>query len=256
MRHSFLFLILSIMALTPGTAAQHNLSLAEVKAVELQLDDVMEVMDTILLKAKMQETERQFEEQPTLLNKVRLGIIYHEAALNLSFLSRTAYKGYAKRSFEILSDVFDAPSTTKAIMPFVASYRASALSLVGAETKKLGLVGDSFRLLNDAVEKYAHVSYLPEFLRGSVSENLPWFFFSKRHYAKRDFESIISKYESNSAYANKKIMSFTYWAWSNQHQSKKYRKQALAYLDAAIALDPAYKAGRQRAEQLKAKLTK
>ena len=141
-------------------------------------------------------------------------------------------------------------------MPFIASYRASALSLVGAETKKLKLLGEAFTLFGDAVKKYADVSYLPEFLRGSVAENLPWFFFTKRKFAKQDFQSIISKQDKNSDYANWKIMSFTYWAWAKQHQGNKYRNQAINYLDKAISLDPNYKAGRTKAEQLKLKLTK
>ena len=75
-------------------------------------------------------------------------------------------------------------------------------------------------------------------------------------FAKRDFQSIIAKQGANAEYANWKIMSFTYWAWANQHQGKKYRSQALDYLDKAIDLDPNYKAGRSRAEQLKLTLTK
>jgi len=51
-------------------------------------------------------------------------------------------------------------------------------------------------------------------------------------------------------------MSFTYWAWANQHQGKKFRNEAISYLDKAIALDPNYKAGRQRAGELKTKMMK
>lgn len=188
------------------------------------------------------------------MNKTRLGIIYHETALNLSFLAKTEYKGYAKRSFDVLTELITAEATSKELMPFIASYRASALSLVSAETRKLNLLGDAFQLFHEAVEKYSLVSCLPEFLRGSVAENLPWIFFGKKKFAKRDFESIIDKYAKSEAYANWKIMSFTYWAWANQRQGTKYRKQSLLYLDNAIALDPDYKAGRQKAEELKMKL--
>jgi hypothetical protein len=93
-------------------------------------------------------------------------------------------------------------------------------------------------------------------MRGSVAENLPWYFFSKRKMAKHDFQSIIDKQEKNTDYANWKIMSFTYWAWAKQHQSNKYRKQAIDYLDKAIALDTNYLAGRKKAEDLKAKMLK
>ena len=141
-------------------------------------------------------------------------------------------------------------------MPFISGYRASALSLVGAETKKLKLLGEAFVLFKDAVEKYAPVSYVPQFLRGSVAENLPWFFFSKRKSAKSYFQSIIDKQEINPDYANWKIMSFTYWAWAKQHQSGNYRKQAISYLDRAIALDSNYQAGRKRAEDLRSNFLK
>ena len=179
-----------------------------------------------------------------------MGIIYHETALNLSFFSTTAYKGYAQKSYDLLSELFHSPSTTKELMPFISSYRASALSLVGAETKKLKLVGESFSLFADAVEEYAEMSYLPEFLRGSVAENLPWIFFSKRKFASRDMASIIRKYNENTEFANWKIMSFTYWGWARSHKQKKFRKQAIEYLNEAIRIDPEYKAGRQRAEEL------
>ena len=117
-------------------------------------------------------------------------------------------------------------------------------------------MGEAFALFNEAVVQYSSISYLPEYLRGSVAENLPWFFFSKRKLAKEDFQSIISRQQKNAMYANDKIMSFTYWAWAKQRQSKKYRTQALIYLDEAIALDPLYKGGRAKAEELKKEINK
>jgi tetratricopeptide (TPR) repeat protein len=152
--------------------------------------------------------------------------------------------------------MLESSETTKELMPFIASFRASALSLVGAETKKLKFIGEAFTLFNDAIEKYAAISYLPEYLMGSVAENLPWFFFFKRRSARHDFQSIIEKQEKSADYANWKIMSFTYWAWAKQHQSKDDRKQSLQYLEKAINLDPNYEAGRTKAETLKTALTK
>ena len=233
-----------------------NFDFAKVKSIEHQLDDVMELIDTSALKLKLIEVEESYKVDPNEINKSRLGIIYHETALNLSFFSKTEYKGYARKSFDVLTEIFDSPNTTKELMPFIAAYRASALSLVGAETKKLKLLGEAFVLFKDAVEKYATISYLPQFLRGSVAENLPWFFFSKRKFAKLDFQSIIDKQKINADYANWKIMSFTYWAWAKQHQSNKYQKQAISYLDKAIQLDKNYQAARKKAEDLRSKLMK
>ena len=243
------------MTFTNNLTAQ-KLDFSKVKTYELQLDDVMEIIDTIELKVKLKEVEQQFQQEPNEINKVRLGIIYHETALNLSFLSKTEYKGYAQKSFDQLSELFNSPKTTKELMPFVASFRASALSLVGAETKKLKYIGKAFTLFKEAIANYSDVSYLPEYLRGSVAENLPWFFFAKRRVAKNDFQSIISRQKKNADFANWKIMSFTYWAWAKQHQGNKYRNQALQYLDKAISLDPNFKAGRTKAEALKLTLTK
>jgi hypothetical protein len=241
------------MAITNRSDVQ-QLDFSKLKTFGQQLDDVMELIDTTELKAKLREVEQQFRQDPTELNKVRLGIIYHETALNLGFFAKTEYKGYARNSFDQLTELFNSSATTKELLPFIASYRASALALVSAETKKLKLLGIAFALFNEAVSKYAVVSYLPEFLRGSVAENLPWFLFAKRKFAKQDFKSIIGKQQTNPDYANSKTMSFTYWAWANQHKGKRFRKQAIAYLDKAIELDPDYKAGRAKAEELKSKL--
>ncbi len=248
--------MLTMTTINSTNAQTQNLDLLKIKAFEHQLDDVMELIDTTELKIKLEEVEENYKQNSNEINKTRLGIIYHEIALNLSFFSKSAFKGYAKKSFDILSELFDSHYTSKELMPFIASYRASALSLVGAETKKLKRLGQAFLLFNDAVKNYATVSYLPEFLRGSVAENLPWFFFAKRKFAKQDFQSIIDKQEKNSDYANWKVMSFTYWAWAKQRQSKKYSTQALAYLDKAISLDQNYKAGRAKAEELKIAFTK
>lgn len=257
MRRLFIISIILAMTTINSISAQNQqLNFSKVNAYEHQLNDVMELIDTTELKAKLNEVEESYRQNPNEINKVRLGIIYHETALNLSFFSKTEFKGYAKKSFDTLTELFNSTNTTTELLPFIASYRASALSLVGAETKKLKLLGEAFVLFNDAVKNYSMVSYLPEFLRGSVAENLPWFFFSKRKFAKQDFQAIIDKQEKNNKYANWKVMSFTYWAWAKQRQSKKHRAQALEYLDKAISLDPNYKAGRTKAEELKAILTK
>jgi hypothetical protein len=247
--------ILSIIitAMIPNIAHTQDLDFSTVKKFEQQLDDVMEIIDTTELKIKLRAVEENYNISPAEINKAKLGIIYHEVALNLSFFSKTQYKGYAKKSFEILSQLHNDTSTSRELMPFIAAYRASALSLIGAETKKLQLLNDAFKLFDTAVANYSTVSYAPEFLRGSVAENLPWFFFTKRKFARCDFQSIIDRQNSNSNYATWKVMSFTYWAWANERRGKKHKAQGLIYLNKAIALDAYYKAGRKKAEELKAK---
>ena len=218
---------------------------------QIALDDVMEFIDNNLLEAKLREVEADYNANPSLLNKVRLGIIYHEVALNLGFFSKQ-YKGYAQKSLTILSECEVNTETPEALEPFILSYEASAMALVAGETFKLSLIGKSFKLFETAIQKYGTVHYLPEFMRGSVDENLPWFYFIKRALAKIDFENIIRKQAQHPEYASWKIMSFVYWAWAKQHPQRKYRSQALSYLQKAIELDPHYLAGRKRSEELMA----
>lgn len=255
MKQILTFLLMTVFARSNNITAQtKNLDLSKIKAFEHQLEDVMEIIDTTYLKTKLVEVENKFKQNPTEINTVRLGIIYHETALNLTFLSKSPYKGYAKKSYDIFTDLHKNTNTTLELLLFITTFRASALSLVGGETKKLGLVGEAFTLFGQAVNDYADVSYLPEFLRGSVAENLPFFFFTKRKFAKLDMQSIIDKQNRNPNYASSKIMSFVYWAWANQHQNKKYREKSLLFLEKAISLDPNYVGGRKRAEKLKMKL--
>ena len=219
---------------------------------QIALDDVMEFIDNNLLQSKLPEVETEYKETPSLLNKVRLGIIYHEVALNLGFFNKH-YKGYAQKSLTVLSDSEAHPQASEALQPFILSYKASAMALVAAETFKLSLIGKSFQLFEITIQKYGAIHYLPEFMRGSVAENLPWFYFRKRALAKIDFENIIRKQAQHPEYASWKIMSFVYWAWAKQHPQRQYRSQALAYLQKAIELDPNYLAGRKRSEELIAK---
>ncbi len=249
-------IILAMTTINELNAQTQQLDFSKVKTAEHQLDDVMELIDTTQVKNKLESVEADFKQNPNKLNKIRLGIIYHETALNLGFLAKTKFKGYSKKSYDVLTELQTDANTKTEFLPFISSYRASALSLLGGETMKLGLVGDAFKLFEESIAKYGNVSYSPEFLRGSVSENLPWFFFSKKKFAKIDMQSIIAKQNQNKDFANNKVMSFVYWAWANQHQSNKYRTQAIKYLDTAIAIDPNYLAGRKRAEELKSKLIK
>lgn len=256
MRHflitSFLILFASLQT---ASAQTRELAISKFKAFELQLHDVMEITDTTELKAKLLEVENAYRQSPDELTGTRLGIMYHETALNLSFLSKTKFKGYSRKSYDLLSELIHSPKTTQELLPFIASYRASALALESAETGKLSLLNQAFELFKKAKKDYAAISYLPEFLRGSVAENLPRIFFGKRKFAAQDFQAIIQKQQENPEYAHWKIMSFTYWAWANQHQQLKDRKLAISYLNQAITLDPDYKAGRKKAEALKARLS-
>ncbi len=237
-------------------ATSQHLTLSDIQSVEIKLADVMEVTDTAVLRAKIMSVENEFKQAPDELTKIRTAIIYHEAALNFSLLAQNPVKGYAKKSFDLLTEMLADMNTPEYLRPFAAAYRASALSLIGAETKKLKYLHVAFDLFEECVNNYAGVSYLPQFLRASVAENLPWFFFFKKKFAAADFEAVIKKYENNNAYAPDKIMSFCYWGWAKQHPAKKYRGQSLNYLKKAILLDPLKIAANEKAALLKLALQK
>lgn len=252
MKSTILLLIL-ITSINFNSKAQTT----NMKSIEVleKLGDVMEIIDTTFLKLHLIEVERAYQQDNSTINQIRLGIIYHEVALNFGFFNKV-YKGYPQKSVDMLNAALQLLNNDLVVFkPFVLSYKASALSLLSGETRKLSYLSEAFHIFNEAVVNYASVSYAPEFMRGSVSENLPWFMFKKRSYAKKDFGNIIKKYEADKSYATARIMSFTYWAWAMQHQSKKYRNTSISYLDKAIALDPNYIAGRKRAEELKIKMT-
>ncbi len=225
------------------------------KDAQAKLEDVIEIIDTTYLKLHLIEVEKEYQQDSSIVNQIRLGIIYHEVALNFGFFNKV-YKGYSQKALNMLNAVLaKLNNDADGFKPIVLSYKASSLSLLSGETRKLSYLRQAFTIFNEAVTNYAFVSYAPEFMRGNVSENLPWFMFKKKAYAKKDFESIIKKYEADSNYATAKIMSFTYWAWAMQHQSKKYRTVAISYLNKAIELDPNYLAVRKRAEELKNKFS-
>jgi hypothetical protein len=239
---SLSFLSISISA---QTITRNSVALAGA-----EIDDVMEITDTIRLRTLLAQAHQHTTDSSGLLQQLRLGILYHEAALNFTFLAQTGEKGLAAKSYSLLDGLAGKTDSTNNFQPYIASYRASALALMAGETGNLKQLNTAFVLFEAAVAKYAGVCALPEFLRGSVAENLPFWMFRKHGFAKTDFEQIKLKYEADSSFASSKLMSFTYWAWANQHKKAKHRAEALRCLHKAIALDPLGTAGRPRAEAL------
>jgi len=253
MQFRFGCVLLAQLVFSGLVSAQVALNHVVLAQFETELSDVIELIGGEQVKVKLAEVEAAYLEDSSVGNRLRLGLIYHEVALNLTFLDPTdAYAGYALKCVDMLKALAADSNTRPEAMVFIESYLASALSLMAAETKKLKLLGEAFDLFDIAVQRYSHASPRPEFMRGSVAENLPWIMWRKRKYARIDFTSIIAKQEAQPGYADFRVMSFSYWAWAKAHSSRKHRAKALQYLNRAIALDPHYKAGRQRAEDLKA----
>lgn len=238
----------------PYITTRQNVSFKSVKLIESHLEDVMELISIEDAEKKLNEIEAEYEMFPDQLNMARLGIVYHENALNLASINKGNSDGYATKSFTILHELFTSEDIFVELLPFIAGYHASARALMGSEKTKPGYINESFKLFESAVSNYGEVCFCPEFLRAGISDKLPWFFFNRKRHAKQDYESIITRQQLKLNYAPTRIMSFSYFGWAKQSQSKKDRARTLEYLEKSIQLDPKYKAARKRAEELKNKL--
>lgn len=94
--------MITLATITTVIAQPQQLDLYKMKSFEIQLDDVMELIDTNQLKTKLHQVQEHYKNDSNEINKVRLGIIYHETALNLAFFSKTKFKGYAKKALKCL----------------------------------------------------------------------------------------------------------------------------------------------------------
>ena len=230
----------------------HSLDLDRVHQIAHELDPYMEITDTSYLMAELPSINKKLAHSSTPLEQLQCAIFFHEVALN--FLNDPGYPGYAEKSHQITSVLLKNASIEPELIPFVLSYQGSSLSLMAAETRSLKQVKAALKIMDVAVEEYGNMCFAARFLRGSICENLPWFMF-KGKTIREDFSVMIELYEKDGAFANEKVMSFTYWAWANAHQGKKHRKQAIEYLETAISLDPEGIAGKEKAETLLRKLS-
>ena len=90
--------MLAMTTINSVTAQTQTLDFLKVKNFEHQFDDVMELIDTTELKTKLKEVEENYKQNPTEITKARLGIIYHETALNLSFFSKQNLRAMLKKA--------------------------------------------------------------------------------------------------------------------------------------------------------------
>lgn len=225
-----------------------NITIEDVFEADHILDDVTEIIGEENVRAKLLEYEALLKTDNSVLNQIKLGIVYHEASLNLLKLGE---KGYAVKSYTLLGDPKLLASAPPNMMPIIVSYLASARSLMGAEEGSIKHVKDAFLILDRAEEQFGEVSSTPLFLRGSIAENLPWIFF-KGGVAKTDFKTIIKRDKLNDKYASDKIMSFVYFGLAKQVLSDS--DAAKGYLHTSMQLDPDKQAAYEMADNLLATL--
>ncbi len=231
-----------------------SLDKLRLKFFEDHLHDAMMLTDITELTLRIDEAKEFFMLNPGEINKARLGVVYHQAALYLPATFKASTQAWAKQSLDILSDIVHAPHASKELLPIVTSYRASALAALAVSAQRRSLLAEAYQQFSLAVESYAQVSALPEFLRGGSASNLPIFYFRKRKFAQEDFRSIIRKEETSPGYASASILSYSYLALANQRRCQQSKKERVLLLSRSIAQDPDGKAAAKEAAVLKAKL--
>ena len=167
-----------------------DLSSNEYARAEEELRSVTEQLEIENIKTQIESINKK--DLTDALSKLKLGILYHEASL----LSANNPE-YSKISFSILSNSDLRNSIGKEYLPFLFSYLASARSLQGRDTSSLNYLKDAFWILDQLVLKSKDKTGIALFLRGSISENLPWIF-GKSSVAKSDFQEIIQSQKKDS----------------------------------------------------------
>jgi hypothetical protein len=224
-----------------------------VREAEKMLSDVTEMIDYQVIEEKLLVQESLVRRQGAFLDSLRLGILYHESALIL--MKRKQKSSHAQMSFDLLSRLMASVQPESEFLPLIAAYRASARSLQSAGSGKLSELAEAFEFFEEAAQKYALFSPYPEFLRGSVAENLPSIFFKKRRFAQIDFYSLQKKYETDNSFADSRLMSFVYLALA-RIKRKNDVSEANLLLKKAMSLDSEQNAAYNEAEKLLANAEK
>jgi hypothetical protein len=211
-----------------------------------QLKD-LEQFTEILNKNVLQDNQKTLEKiaQPDVLEIIALGLTYHEICVLYFMLEKNKqYAPYASKALTTLSSARpDAPEWT---LPMLDSYINSSRSLVAAV--KGNLIG-LLRVIRDydkLIDKYSATSYHPEFLQGSLLENLPNVF-GAHSKAKQRFENIVTKYNKDHAYATPKIISFCYLSLG---KLSKNPKEKIDYLEQSIKIDSSGDGGSTLAKKI------
>ncbi len=199
---------------------------------------------------KQLETQKTItKENPTALNKLKLSILYHDAALLYTDTWEAERLELAEEAYTILTIMVTESVKHSELLPYAKAYHASTTTMLGAAYKNTTMVDQGFALFEQAIDRFGEESYLPLYMRAKVAEQLP-FPYTKRKLAKQDYSELIDKYGLDKSYSTPKAMSFVYVSWVELHSQKKYKDQAERYLHKAIQLDSNKDAAASAAEKM------
>lgn len=244
---SISFLILTLMGFSTLVNAQTLEENAELASNELA--EVIDIVDFDQIMAKISSQKELIKKEPTFLNKVKLGILYHDGAMQLVGTKKAARRELAEESYTLLSILATESSKQPHLLPFVKAYQASSLGLLGAANTNNDLIKQSFVLFDQTIDQFGKAYYVPLYLRAKIAENLPYPY-NKKRWAKTDYSNLINWFESNSNSINNRTMIQTYLAWAKLHANKKDYSQAVQYLEEAIKLGQDNNSTVQKAKEL------
>jgi hypothetical protein len=205
-----------------------------------KLEQYTEVLDTAKLSQNLEYFE--YKQDGDALDQIALGITYHEICVVHYILGKD--KSYAHYAEKALRTLVDAKKTSPVdAYPILDTYINSSRSLVASTKNNLVELIRVIRIYNGLVRKYGSISYYPEFLEGSLLENLPNILGGHTK-AKKLFESIIAKHESDPAYASDKIVSFCYLSLGKLEKNSTRKKD---YFQKSIAIDADKQGGANQA---------
>jgi tetratricopeptide (TPR) repeat protein len=214
--------------------AQDNI--ANYENIGQQLYEVIELTDLEIALDKIADIEEKVKKDPSHFNRLKLGILYYEAAMLSPRTNKETLK-LIEKSYMLLSVLKIDGNTDLALMPYVTSYHASSLAILGYYQESSKLVNQAFYYFEEAITLYGENSCTPHYMRAKIAKYLP-IYYSKRNVVKKDLEIIIDRFGLNHAYATNKAMSYVYYSWANLYHTNKNRTQTVNYLKKSIDLDP------------------
>ncbi len=219
------------------------MDVAKLNRYNEELQPQMAILAEQVMPAIEAEEKRLKTVKATDLDAIRLAILYHNAS---SLLFSKGVKGYAAKGLTLLQPLYESKTVEEELRPIITIYVGSITALQAAESinpvdKMMG-VGKGFKFLDEAVDKYGKLFFLPAFVRSSVASAVPEFF-KKEKVALADLNFLEQSYQSNPNFVPKDIMATVYLNLGNSYKKQKNIKQAIQYWTLSKQIDPKVRNG-------------
>jgi len=212
---TFLFFTISIYS--NGQAIAVNISVNNDKQ---ELIAVSNIKNWELLMDRIDLQKHQTKENPSFLNKAKLGILYHNAAIMKMATDKKKSQELAEQSYILLTILVTEPSTRMDLLPCLKAHHASSLVMVGLGNKERQLIDQAFALFEMTINRFGGNCYFPRYLRLQMNQQLSY---PNKRLAKEDCNKLIGQYDMDHNFIDKTTMIDVYldWAKLNYTLTKK-----------------------------------